>query len=131
MVALRGLKALGLPLTRFVNTLRKRREGFVENNKTDMHERAISWIDDKKSATRRIDANTVTSRWASQGIPGHRAPSAHRDKPDTQTLPHANICSQHSRGKVPILVLSYEVEESQEVEWRGYQHQRGMRIQGF
>jgi len=61
-----------------------------------------------------------------QRVPGHRAPSAHRGQPYTKALPNAHICTKHRRCKVPVLVLSYEVEEGQEGQWRDCQLERGV-----
>jgi hypothetical protein len=48
-------------------------------------------------------------------IPSHRAPSANRDKPNPQALPHENICTQHRCREIKILVLFDETTESQEI----------------
>ena len=67
-----------------------------------------------------MEADRVLNRRASQRIPGHRAPFAHRDQPNSQTLPHAHIRAQYCCRQIKILVLPDEVEEGQEGKWRDH-----------
>merc|ERR1712000_435764 len=51
-------------------------------------------------------------------IPGHRAPPSYRRQPDPETLPHANLRTQHRGCQVPLLVLPHEAAQGQEVQRR-------------
>lgn len=59
----------------------------------------------------------VTNRSA-QRIPSDWAPLAHRDQPYAEAVPNAHLCTKHRCCKVKILVLSHEIAEGQEGEWR-------------
>lgn len=82
------------------------------------------WLLYNDSITLRESGTNVWFR-SPYRVPGYWPPSAHRDEPNTQALPHAHLCTKHSRRKVTILVFLDETAESEEVKRRNCQPQCG------
>ena len=63
---------------------------------------------------------------ATQGVSGYWTTSTNRNTTDSQTLPYANLRTQHCRCKIEILVFFDETPKSQEVKRRNHYNQRGV-----